>query len=117
MDFIYPESQCWYRAGRGTVDVIFAMIFVIRKIQEKCIDQNLDLYMMFINLTKAFDTVNSDGLWTILHEGMLATVYECGELSKLSVTHFLSPFCSPICYWMPSRTWIRACTYRCPIQP
>ena len=81
VDFIYPESQCWYRAGRGTVDVIFAMIFVIRKIQEKCIDQNLDLYMMFINLTKAFDTVNSDGLWTILHEGMLATVYECGELS------------------------------------
>ena len=53
--------------------------------------------MVFINLTKAFDTVNREGLWTILqrlgcperlissirsfHEGMLTRVYECGELS------------------------------------
>ena len=91
--FIYPESQCGFRAGRGTVDMVFAM----RQIQGKCREQNLDLYMVFINLTKSFDTVNRDGLWTILqrlgcperlissirsfHEGMLTRVYECGELS------------------------------------
>ena len=62
VDSIYSESQRGFRAGRGTVDIIFTM----RQTQEKCREQNLDLYMVFIDLTKAFDTVNSDGLWTIL---------------------------------------------------
>ncbi len=63
------------------------MIFAVRQIQEKCQEQNQDLYMVFVDLTKAFDTVNRDGLWKILlklgcpdkfvslirsfHEGML----------------------------------------------
>ena len=90
---IYPESQCGFRPGRGTTNMIFA----VRQIQEKCREQNQDLYMVFVDLTKAFNTVNHDGLWKILHklgcpekfvslirsfhEGMLARVQECGESS------------------------------------
>ena len=33
---------------------------------EKCIEQNLDLYSIFIDLTKAFDTVNIEVLWSVL---------------------------------------------------
>ena len=34
------------------------------------------------------------------------------ELSKAVCLHHPSfPSCSQICYWMSSRTWIRACTY------
>jgi len=51
---IIPESQCGFQAGRGTTDMIFAA----RQIQEKCREQNRDLYMVFIDLTKAFDLVN-----------------------------------------------------------
>ena len=40
------------------------MIFAARQLQEKC--QNVDLYMTFIDLTKAFDTVSRDGLWKIM---------------------------------------------------
>ena len=34
-----PESHCWFRSNRGTVD----MIFVLRQIQEKCREQNMEL--------------------------------------------------------------------------
>ena len=57
-----PESQCWFKSNRGTVD----MIFVLRQIQKKCREQNMGLYAAFVDLTKAFDTVNRDGLWEIL---------------------------------------------------
>ena len=59
---ILPESQCGFRANRGTVD----MIFSARQLQEKCLEQNLNLYHCFIDLTKAFDTVNREALWKIL---------------------------------------------------
>ena len=42
------------------------MIFTARQLQEKCQEQNVDLYMTFVNLTKAFDTVSRDGLWKIM---------------------------------------------------
>ena len=53
-----PESQCGFRGGRGTVDVIFASC----QLQEKCQDQYDDLFITLIDLTKAFDTVCIDGL-------------------------------------------------------
>jgi len=57
-----PESQCGFRANRGTTD----MVFTLRQIQEKCREQHKDLFISFIDLTKAFDTVSRDGLWAIL---------------------------------------------------
>ncbi|KAI8481625.1 Dynein heavy chain 1, axonemal [Branchiostoma belcheri] len=88
-----PESQCGFRAGRGTVDMIFAA----RQLQEKCQEQHKDLYTTFIDLTKAFDLVSREGLWKIMakfgcperftsmirqfHEGMTARVQDDGETS------------------------------------
>ena len=59
---VLPESQCGFRANRGTTD----MIFVLRQIQEKCREQNMAPYAAFMDLTKAFDTVSREGLWRIL---------------------------------------------------
>ena len=59
---VYPESQCGFRANRSTND----MIFSIRQLQEKCREQRMPLYMVFIDLTKAFDLVSRDGLFRIL---------------------------------------------------
>ena len=42
------------------------MIFTARQLQEKCQEQNVDLYMTFVDLTKAFDTGSRDGLWKIM---------------------------------------------------
>ena len=51
---IIPETQCGFRPGRGTTD----MIFSARQVQEKCREQGRDLCLAFIDLTKAFDSVN-----------------------------------------------------------
>ncbi|KAJ1110879.1 hypothetical protein NDU88_008225 [Pleurodeles waltl] len=59
-----PETQCSFREGRGTVD----MIFEARQLQEKCQEQNRDLYTGFVDLTKAFDTVSREGLWRIVEK-------------------------------------------------
>ena len=42
------------------------MIFAVRQLQEKCIEQNKPFYSVFIDLTKAFDTINRETLWTVL---------------------------------------------------
>ena len=94
VDSVVSESQCGFRQSRCTVDKIFA----VRQLQEKCIEQNQDLYLLFIDLTKAFDTVRRPGLWPILselgcpskfvravrsfHDGMLARVVVNGDVSE-----------------------------------
>ena len=41
---------------------------VASQVQEKCRERNLDLYMVFVDLTKAFDTISRDGSWQILRK-------------------------------------------------
>ena len=53
-----PESQCGFRTGRGTIDMIFAA----RQLQEKSMEQRHDLYITFVDLNKAFDSVSREGL-------------------------------------------------------
>ena len=93
LDDIYPESQCGFRSGRGTIDMIFAL----RQVAEKVRERNHELYMVFVDLTKAFDTVNRNALWKVLkklgipdnmlnviisfHEGMKASVLSDGDFS------------------------------------
>jgi len=41
------------------------MIFTARQLQEKCSKQR-ELYAVFIDLTKAFDSVDRSALWEVL---------------------------------------------------
>ena len=59
---LIPETQCGFYPGKGTTD----MTFSLRQLQEKCKLHCQDLYILFIDLTKAFDTVHREGLWSIL---------------------------------------------------
>ena len=59
---ILPETQCGFRNSRSTID----MVFSLRQIQEKCTEQNMEMYAVFIDFTKAFDTVSREGLWSVL---------------------------------------------------
>ena len=59
---LLPETQCGFRANRSTVD----MIFCARQLMEKCREQHRDLYIAFVDLSKAFDSVDKELLWSIL---------------------------------------------------
>ena len=90
---IYPESQCGFHPKRSTID----MIFSLHQLQEKGREQNQPLYLVFIDLTKAFNLVSRDGLFKMLpligcppkllsivrsfHNGMMSTVQFDGNVS------------------------------------
>ncbi|VDL98158.1 unnamed protein product, partial [Schistocephalus solidus] len=61
---LLPESQCGFHRHRRTTDIIFAA----RQLQEKCQEMRTYLYTTFVDLTKAFDTVNCDGLWKVMQK-------------------------------------------------
>ncbi|VDN32623.1 unnamed protein product [Dibothriocephalus latus] len=103
---LLPESQYGFRRNRGTADMTFAA----RQLQEKCQEVHTHLYATFVNLTKAFDTVNRDGLLKImhkfgcpdhliqmvrqLHDGMMARVTEDGTVSEaFAVTNGMKQGC------------------------
>ena len=59
---ILPEEQSGFRPNRSTTD----MMFVIRRLQELARKKQIPLYVCFIDLTKAYDSVNRTLLWTAL---------------------------------------------------
>nr|VZI41490.1 unnamed protein product [Spirometra erinaceieuropaei] len=61
---LLPESHCGFRCHCGTTDMIFAD----RQLQEKCQEMWANLYSTFVDLTKAFDTVNNEGLWKFVQK-------------------------------------------------
>ncbi|BHF85149.1 hypothetical protein SprV_1002831000 [Sparganum proliferum] len=61
---LLPESQCGFRRHRGTTDMILAA----RQLQEKCQEMRTHLYSTFVDLTKAFDTMNREGLWKLMQK-------------------------------------------------
>nr|VZI03759.1 unnamed protein product [Spirometra erinaceieuropaei] len=94
---LLPESQCGFRRHP-------------RQLQEKCQEMRTHLYSTFVDLTKAFDTVNREGLWKImqkfgcperftqmvrqLHDGMMARVTDNGAVSEaFAVTNGVKQGC------------------------
>ena len=59
---ILPEGQSGFRPNRSTTD----MMFVIRRLQELARKKRIPLYVCFIDLTKAYDSVDRTLLWTVL---------------------------------------------------
>ena len=91
---MYPDSLCGFCSGRGTVD----MIFCVRQLQEKTRAQQIPLHVVLVYLTKAFDYVNREVLFTVLkkvgcppilldliksfHENMQGTAQVDGMISE-----------------------------------
>ena len=110
---ILPEEQCGFRPPRSTID----MLFVVRRPQELERARKIPLYMCFIDLQKAYDSVDRELLWIVLarfgvpemltvihqfHEGMRARVRtDDGEHSEwFDVTQGLRQGCvlSPLLF-------------------
>ena len=59
---LLPESQCGFHAGRSTAD----MVFTLRQLQEKAVEKQRSLYIVFVDFSKAFNTVKRWTLWKVL---------------------------------------------------
>ena len=59
---ILPEEQCGFRSQRSTTD----MMFVVRRLQELGQTSNTSLEICFIDLAKAYDSVDRVLLWEVL---------------------------------------------------
>ena len=96
---ILPEEQCGFRRQRSTV----GMMFVVRRLQEQARKKDTLLNLCFIDLTKAYDSVDRILLWDVLarfgvpprmlavirhfHDGMQACVrLDDGECLQISLT-------------------------------
>ena len=81
------------------------------KLQEKCQEQNVNLYSTYVDLTKTFDTISKESLCRFMakyrcprkfisitrqfHDGMQARVKDCGESSTpLGVTDRVKQGCA-----------------------
>ena len=85
---VYPESQCGFRAGRSTVDMIFSLC----QLQEKCREQQQPFFLPFMDLTKAFDLVSKSGLINILQK------IGCPPKLLAIITSFHQDMQSTICF-------------------
>ena len=86
---VYPKSQCGFRAGRSTVD----MIFSLRQMQGKCRQQQQPLFLAFVDLTKAFDLVSRSGHFKILQK------IGCPPKLLAIITSFHQDMQSTVCFY------------------
>ena len=118
-----PESQCGFRKGRGCIDMIFAA----RQVFEKFIEHQSDLYVLFVDLHKAYNSVPRTALWLVLqklgvpprmlqvirslHEGMMASVgVDSGQSDSFGVENGLLPGLHPGSDVVQSLLLCRPCT-------
>ena len=59
---LLPEEQCGFRPNHSTT----GMMFVVRRLQEIGRKAGVSLFMCFIDLQKAYDTVDRTLLWQVL---------------------------------------------------
>ena len=94
-ELLLRESQCGFRSGRGCADHLFS----VRTLMEKAREFHRPLYICFIDLRKAYDSINREALWSILqssyhlpaklisiiravHDGSRAAVRAYGRVSE-----------------------------------
>ena len=61
---VLPDTQCGFRAGRGCID----MVFVARQLVEKAREHQSDLFVLYVDLKKAYDSVPRSALWCVLEK-------------------------------------------------
>eukprot|EP00745_Piridium_sociabile_P018415 TRINITY_DN27645_c0_g1_i5.p2 TRINITY_DN27645_c0_g1~~TRINITY_DN27645_c0_g1_i5.p2 ORF type:complete len:200 (+),score=0.63 TRINITY_DN27645_c0_g1_i5:33-632(+) len=93
------KEQAGFRTGYSTTDHIFTLISMIRKTVHN--RRRGKLYVAFIDYKKAFDTVDRDRLWQVLHKlqtstkmlkllkSMYASVKSCVRWGSKITTFFL----------------------------
>jgi hypothetical protein len=65
------ENQFAFMPGRSTMEVIF----LIRQLMKRCMEQKKDLHMIFIDLEKTYDKVPRNVMWWALQKHKVSSKY------------------------------------------
>ena len=68
---VISDVQSCFRSCIDTID----MIFSVRPILEKCLEQLVLLYQFLLDLTTAFDTVDCEAPWVILRKASHCPIF------------------------------------------
>ncbi len=95
------EVQHGYRRNRGTTDLVFGLKIVMERIWEF----DKDLFILFIDLKKVFDSVPRRELWRCLEE-------EYGVRRRLirAIKGLYDPCLCILRTGHPNRSWFRVTT-------
>ena len=74
------DEQCEFRQGRGCMDPVIA----VRQVCEKYLANGKDLFRAFMDLEKAYDTIDRHGMWQMLRVYGVA-----GKLLKVVKSFYL----------------------------
>ncbi|CAH2088107.1 unnamed protein product [Euphydryas editha] len=96
---LLPETQFGFRPERGTGEAIFS----VRQLQEKSREQGQPMFLCFVDLEKAFDSIPREAMWKILtkmgcpdkfvrmirllHDGMTCCISVNGEQTEFFSRH------------------------------
>ncbi|OLP97396.1 LINE-1 retrotransposable element ORF2 protein [Symbiodinium microadriaticum] len=90
---LLPETQCGFRPGRGTMDMVFALKLAMEISDYK----KHPFHVLFVDLVKAYDSVARAGVWAVLkRKGVPPRIisilrdYYSGEKARISVEGGLS---------------------------
>ena len=61
-EYAIGEEQCGFIQGRGCMDQVFA----VRQVCEKYLANGKDVFCAFMDLEKAYDTIDRHGVWQML---------------------------------------------------
>jgi len=91
---LLSDSQCSFSNGRGCVDLIFSA----RQLLEKTFEHQSKLFMLFVDLRKAYDLVPRCALWKVLGQyaipemmiNLLRSLHD-GMEAEVTISSFTSP--------------------------
>ena len=87
-EYVIGEEHCRFRQGRGCTGQVFA----VRQVCEKYLANWKDVFWAFMDLEKAYDTIDRHGMWQMLR------VYGVGGKLLKAVQNFYVD--SRACVWV-----------------
>lgn len=80
-DNFLHDFQCGFRKQKSTID----QLHNVRQIIQKSYGKNVETFHLFVDFRAAYDSVDREGLWTIMSEG--SSPYKLIRLLKATLTN------------------------------
>lgn len=92
-DFVDLEEQSGFRAGRSCID----NIFILRQVTDKRLAHNLETHLVYVDLSKAYDSVPLVKMWEAMERQGIKNIYintvrnlYTGNTSRIKIGRMLS---------------------------